>query len=109
VGAVSTLGDERRRNAPGLDRYIAALGAGDEPRRTHEVLDADTRRRERWMLGTRVDRDLDIEWAGPPDHPRALKMLADEGLCAVGPGTVRLTRRGRLLQNAVMHQLMDFA
>jgi coproporphyrinogen III oxidase-like Fe-S oxidoreductase len=32
-----------------------------------------------------------------------------QGLIETGPGTVRLTRRGRLLQNAVMQQLMDFA
>ncbi len=109
VGAVSTLGDERRRNAPGLDRYISALGAGAEPPRTREALDADTRRRERWMLGTRVDDDLDTAWAGPPDNPAALDLMRAQGLIQTGPGTVRLTRRGRLLQNAVMQQLMDFA
>ena len=109
VGAVSTLGDARRRNAPGLDRYIAALAGGDAPPRTREPLDADTRRRERWMLGTRVDRDLDMAWAGPPDNPAALERMQAQGLLETGPGTVRLTRRGRLLQNAVMQQLMDFA
>jgi len=109
VGAVSTLGDARRRNAPGLDRYIAAIDAGDAPPRTREVLDADTRRRERWMLGTRVDGDLDTAWAGPPDNPEALGRMQAQGLLETGPGTVRLTRRGRLLQNAVMQQLMDFA
>jgi oxygen-independent coproporphyrinogen-3 oxidase len=109
VGAVSTIGEERRRNAPGLDRYLTALGAGDSPPRTRESLDADTRRRERWMLGTRVDRDLDTAWAGPPDHPEAMQIMETGGLIETGPGTVRLTRRGRLLQNAVMQQLMDFA
>lgn len=109
VGAVSTLGDERRRNAPGLDRYIAAIAAGEAPPRTREPLDADTRRRERWMLGTRVDRDLDTAWAGAPDNPAALERMEAQGLIHTGPGTVRLTRRGRLLQNAVMQQLMDFA
>lgn len=109
VGAVSTIGAERRRNAPGLDRYIAALEGGDAPPRTTEHLDPDTRRRERWMLGTRVDDDLDTAWAGPPDHPAALEMLQSQGLLVAGPGTVRLTRRGRLLQNAVMQQLMEFA
>ena len=109
VGAVSTIAPRRRRNAPGIDRYMAALAAGDAPVRTHEELDADTRRRERWMLGTRVDSDLDVAWAGPPDHPAALEMLETEGLLETGPGTVRLTRRGRLLQNAVVQQLMDFA
>jgi coproporphyrinogen III oxidase-like Fe-S oxidoreductase len=54
-------------------------------------------------------RDLDTAWAGPPDNPEALGRMQAQGLLQTGPGTVRLTRRGRLLQNAVMQQLMDFA
>jgi putative oxygen-independent coproporphyrinogen III oxidase len=109
VGAVSTLGGERRRNAPGLDRYMAALARGDAPPRTREVVQPDTRRRERWMLGTRLDEPLDMEWAGPPDHPEALEALVQGGLVEMGERTVRLTRRGRLLQNAVVQQIMDFS
>ena len=109
VGAVSTIGGERRRNAPGLDRYMAALGAGEAPPRTAEAIDPDTRRRERWMLGTRLDEPLDMAWAGAPDRPDALDALVARGLVERGDGTVRLTRRGRLLQNAVMQQIMDFA
>lgn len=109
VGAVSTLGGERRRNAPGLDRYMAALTGGADPPRTHEAVDADTRRRERWMLGTRLDEPLDIAWAGSPDHPDALGVLEERGLIERRDGTVILTRRGRLLQNAVVQQIMDFA
>lgn len=109
VGAVSTLGGTRRRNAPGLDRYMAALAAGDDPPRTAEAVDDDTRRRERWMLGTRLDEPLDVAWAGPPDNPDALAALEQRGLLVRGEGTVLLTRRGRLLQNAVVQQIMDFA
>lgn len=109
VGAVSTIAGERRRNAPGLDRYMAALARGDAPPRTRDPLDADTLRRERWMLGTRLDEPLDLAWAGPPDHPAALDALAARGLLQRGEGTVQLTRRGRLLQNAVVQQIMDFA
>ena len=109
VGAVSTIAGERRRNAPGLDRYMAALAAGDDPPRTRDALDADTLRRERWMLGTRLDEPLDLGWAGPPDRPVALGQLEQRGLVERGEGTVRLTRRGRLLQNAVVQEIMDFA
>lgn len=109
VGAVSTIRGERRRNAPGLDRYVQALAAGDAPPRTADRLGPDTVRRERWMLGTRLDEPLDMGWAGPPDRPAALDRLAEGGLLERGGGTVRLTRRGRLLQNAVVQQIMDFA
>ena len=39
----------------------------------------------------------------------SLARMEAQGLVETGPGTVRLTRRGRLLQNAVMQQVMDFA
>src|SRR5207244_2454462 len=51
IGAVSTLGSERRRNAPGLARYIAALERGEAPPRELEALDDDVRARERVMPG----------------------------------------------------------
>lgn len=107
VGAVSTVDGLRWRNAPGVDRYIAALAAGGAPDRSEEPLDDDTRRRERWMLGLRLDRPLDVAWAGPPDHPEALRRLADLGLVENGEGTVTLTRRGRFVENAVLNELME--
>ena len=109
VGAVSTVGGARWRNAPGLDGYIADLTAGAPPRRTHESLDGDTRRRERWMLGLRLDRPLAMAWAGPPDHPEALERLAGWGLIERDARTVTLTREGRFLQNAVLQELMEYA
>jgi len=108
IGAVSTVGDRRWRNAADLDGYTAAAAAGATPRRTTEILDADTRRRERWMLGLRLDRPLPTEWAGPPDHPDALAELAQLGLLASDGGFVTLTREGRFVQNAIVGKLMDF-
>lgn len=107
VGAVSTIDGVRRRNAAGLARYIEALGRGEAPPRTYEPLDEDTRRRERWMLGTRLDRPLDLAWAGPPDRPEAIDRLAELGLVTAGAGTVALTRRGRFLQSSVLNELME--
>jgi oxygen-independent coproporphyrinogen-3 oxidase len=76
VGAVSTVAGRRWRNNPGLEGYIAAVGRGDTPPRTHEPLDADDMRRERWMLGLRLDRGMPLSWAGPPDRPDALERLS---------------------------------
>ena len=58
VGAVSTVAGVRRRNLPGLGRYLGALAHGESPPRELEVLDADTRARERLMLGLRLDEPL---------------------------------------------------
>lgn len=109
VGAVSTVAGERWRNAAGVDAYVAALGAGRDPARTGESLDPDTRRRERWMLGLRLDRPLRMAWAGPPDHPEAIDRLQGWGLLRRSGDAIHLTREGRFLQNAVLQELMEYA
>ncbi len=109
VGAVSTIAHVRSRNPIDLHRYIATLGSDEPMPRTEEALDDDMVRRERWMLGLRLDDALDAEWAGPPDYPDALKKLAAAGLLEYADGQVRLTRRGRFVQNAVLHELMEYA
>jgi putative oxygen-independent coproporphyrinogen III oxidase len=109
VGAVSTVDGVRWRNATGLAAYIGQVDADGVPARTTEALDAATRRRERWMLGLRLDRPLDTAWAGPPDHPEVLARLEAGGLLSAAAGRVALTRRGRFVQNAVLHELMEYA
>jgi putative oxygen-independent coproporphyrinogen III oxidase len=110
VGAVSTLDGVRRRNAPGLAGYVSAVRAGEDPPRTVEPLDADVRRRERWMLALRLDEPLELGWSGPPDHPEALPALRRAGLVAddAGDARLQLTREGRFLQNAVLRELVEF-
>ena len=60
IGAVSTLGRERRRNLPKLAAYLAAGVAGEPPPREIEVLDDATRLRERVLLGLRLDAPLPL-------------------------------------------------
>jgi oxygen-independent coproporphyrinogen-3 oxidase len=103
VGAVSTLGQERRRNAPSVGRYVAALGAGDDPPRELELLDEDTRAVERLMLGLRLDEPFAVEAngvAGVVDGS-ALDRLVERGLVERTNGAVRLSPRGRMLGGAV--------
>jgi putative oxygen-independent coproporphyrinogen III oxidase len=109
VGAVSTVAGRRWRNAPGLERHIAALAAGHAPPRTEEALDADDRRRERWMLGLRLEGGVPLAWLGPPDRPEALTRLEAAGLLVREGDGVALTRAGRFVQNAVLHELMEYA
>ena len=108
VGAVSTLGRERRRNLPSVARYVAALANGDTPPREVERLDAPTRAVERLMLGLRLDEPFAVETAGVEDvvDADALERLTVAGLVdRVGEG-VRLTPRGRMLGGAVTAELL---
>lgn len=109
IGAVSTVGSRRWRNAPDLAGYISRIGAGHAPRRTGEDLDEDTRRRERWMLGLRLDRPFRMDVAGPPDHADALPHLAEIGLVSYSDDELRLSRDGRFVQNAILCELMEYA
>ncbi len=110
VGAVSTLAGIRRRNQPGLGRYIAALLGGHAPPRETEALDEATKERERLLLGLRLDEPLSIaEVAGALDA-RAAQRLVVGGLVELsengcGP-TVSLTRRGRFLGGGVTAELL---
>ena len=109
VGAVSTVAGRRWRNRPGVAGYVAALARGDDPPRTVEPLDDDDLRRERWMLGLRLADGLDLDWAGPPDRPDAIERLGAAGLLRAGDGGLVLTREGRFVQNAILHELMEYA
>ncbi len=108
VGAVSTLGTERRRNLPSVARAVAARDGGDAPPREVERLDATTRAVERLMLGLRLDEPFAVETADVEDvvDADALERLTLAGLVVrVGDG-VRLTPRGRLLGGAVTAELL---
>ena len=83
---------------------------GEAPPRTHEPLDADDMRRERWMLGLRLDR------GHAPGVGRAARTArtpssasAPPACCATTARRSSLTREGRFVQNAILHELMEYA
>jgi putative oxygen-independent coproporphyrinogen III oxidase len=111
IGAVSTVGDLRRRNAPRLGPYLAALARGERPPRELEPLDAGTRARERLMLGLRLDEPLAVAPVADALDAAALARLERLGLAArTGAGGrdggLALTRRGRFLGGAVTAELL---
>jgi oxygen-independent coproporphyrinogen III oxidase len=106
IGAVSTVGEWRWRNAPKLAAYLASLGAGRRPPREHEALDDRTRRRERLMLGLRLDRPVPLADVAPVADVDALARLQRLGLAERRNGGVVLTSRGRFLGGAVTAELM---
>jgi putative oxygen-independent coproporphyrinogen III oxidase len=110
VGAVSTVAGLRRRNLPGLGRYAGALAGGQPPPREIEVLDAETRARERLLLGLRLDEPLPIAAVERALDRGAVERLTTRGLVELtadnGRSTVVLTRRGRFLGGGVTVELL---
>ena len=106
IGAVSTVRGRRWRNTPKLAAYRDALAAGRAPARELEPLDAETLRRERVLLGLRLDEPLRLDGLESALDRAALDRLAGLGLVRRRNGTLALTRRGRFLGGAVTADLL---
>ena len=101
VGAVSTLGGERRRNTPKLTRYLQ--GHYD---REIELLDEETRARERVMLGLRLDEPLPVGGLRSALDAEGLARAERLGLAVDAGETLALTRRGRFLGGGVTAEIV---
>ena len=111
IGAVSTLGAERRRNTPRLSGYLSALDRGEPPEREVELLDGPVRDLERVMLALRLDTGLPLSAAGSAIDEDALARFERLGLASRraerdGGARLVLTPRGRLLGGAVTAELL---
>ena len=111
IGAVSTIDGVRRRNTPKLGRYVAELGAGRRPERELERLPGGVRRRERVMLGLRLDEPLSLAGLEEAVDREALRRLERLGLASragdgAGGETLSLTGRGRFLGGGVTAELL---
>jgi oxygen-independent coproporphyrinogen III oxidase len=106
IGAVSTVRGRRWRNAPKLAAYRDALAASRAPARELEPLDAETLRRERVLLGLRLDEPLRLDGLESALDRSALDRLAGLGLVRRRNGTLALTQRGRFLGGAVTADLL---
>jgi oxygen-independent coproporphyrinogen III oxidase len=111
IGAVSTLGAERRQNTPRLNGYLSALGRSEPPEREIEPLAEPVRDLERVMLALRLDSGLLLSAAGSAIDEDALARLERLGLASRlaerdGRERLVLTPRGRRLGGAVTAELL---
>ncbi len=106
IGAVSTVGGRRWRNAPSLGRYLGALARGERPPREHEALGDDVKRRERLLLGLRLDEPLPLAGVEPALDTAALARMERLGLAERRGEALALTERGRFLGGAVTAELL---
>jgi oxygen-independent coproporphyrinogen-3 oxidase len=106
VGAVSTVGGRRWRNYPALTAYVAALTAGRRPRRELEAVGGSVRRRERLMLGLRLDEPVPLAAVGDAVDVAGIARLEDLGLAERRGAGLVLTRRGRMLGGGATVELL---
>ena len=108
IGAVSTVGGRRWRNAPRLARYLEALARRTAPAREVEDLGADVQSRERVMLGLRLDEPFRVNGEDSVLDQQALARLAAGGLVTRAGDELSLTHRGRLLGGGVTAELLSY-
>ncbi|OLT28958.1 coproporphyrinogen III oxidase [Actinomadura sp. CNU-125] len=104
-GAHSHVGGTRWWNVKHPAAYAARLAEGVTPAHAREVLDADDRRIERIMLELRLADGCPTDLLDDDD---AVRRLVADGLLERAPqaaGRAVLTRRGRLLADAVVREL----
>ncbi|GAA1505385.1 oxygen-independent coproporphyrinogen-3 oxidase [Agromyces terreus] len=108
-GAHSHVGGVRWWNAKHPAAYAERLSAGHSPAVGREVLDAPTREAERVLLLTRIREGIEIASLHVAGRHAVAGLIAD-GLVdakAALAGVLTLTRRGRLLADAVVRRLLE--
>ena len=101
IGAVTTIDERRWRNTRSLARYLD--GRYD---RDIELLDAETKARERVMLGLRLDEPLRVDGLRKVLDLPGLERVEKLGLAVESEGTLTLTRRGRFLGGGVTAEIL---
>jgi putative oxygen-independent coproporphyrinogen III oxidase len=105
-GAHSHVGGVRWWNVKHPARYAAALQAGCSPAAGREVLSPAEQHTERVMLGLRLADGLLLDVLDTSGRAAADRAVTD-GLATVTPGDrLVLTRRGRLLADTVVRDLL---
>ena len=108
-GAHSHVGGTRWWNVRHPAAYAGRIAAGVSPGQAREVLSGDERQLERVMLLIRLAEGCPAGVLGPAGRANAESVVAD-GLAepgALADGRIVLTRRGRLLADAVTRKLTE--
>jgi len=108
-GAHSHVGGIRWWNVRHPAAYASRIAAGGSPGQAREILTAAERRTEQIMLTTRLASGCPAGALGPAGLRAAAAAVAD-GLASaadLAAGRVVLTRKGRLLADAVIRDLTD--
>ncbi|MEV7972230.1 radical SAM family heme chaperone HemW [Cellulomonas sp. NPDC089187] len=113
-GAHSHIGGVRWWNVKHPRAYADRLSTGASPAAGRELIEPESAQLERVMLGVRLREGLPLTALSAAARTRVAALVADglvDGMAALGRGVdqprVCLTRRGRLLADAVVRELTD--
>lgn len=108
-GAHSHVAGVRWWNVRLPAEHGAAVAAGQSPAQAREVLDSESRRVERVLLGVRLVDGHPVADLTSRGAAAAQRHAADGLLdaAALDGGVLRLTRRGRLLADTVVRDVVD--
>jgi oxygen-independent coproporphyrinogen-3 oxidase len=102
-GAHAHVGGVRWWNAKHPTAYAERLAAGESPALARELLAEETRRVERVLLEVRLRDGLPVELV----ERSGVDAVVSGGLGVLDGDRLVLTRRGRLLADAVVRDLLD--
>ncbi len=105
-GAHSHVGGVRWWNVKHPVAYAARLAEGKSPAQAREQLDDETRRTERVLLEVRLASGLPVDVLDEHGRAALSGLVADDLVTAGRPDRVVLTRRGRMLADAVVRRLL---
>jgi oxygen-independent coproporphyrinogen III oxidase len=97
--AFSTVGERRWENLRDTTEYTRRVLAGEDTTTSHETLSAKTRLGEIAAFALRTSRGMPLEKLTP--WREEIAPLIEHGLLRESNGTIRLTRRGKLLADSV--------
>ena len=108
-GAHSHVGGVRWWNVKHPAAYATRIDAGQSPAAGRETLDSATQAVEAVLLRTRIREGLPLELLDGRGRREVAGLIADELVdpAAAIAGRVVLTRRGRLLADAVVRRLVE--
>jgi oxygen-independent coproporphyrinogen-3 oxidase len=102
-GAHSHVGGVRWWNVKHPSAYAERIAAAESPAYAREILDEETRRVERVLLEIRLRAGLPVDVLDAEGRAALPKL---DGLVDQYDGRLVLTRRGRLLADAVVRDLL---
>ena len=111
--AASYIEEERRRNVASLEGYVSMLDSGVLPVEFREHLEPERRARETAVMNLRRARGVDFDdflrhtgFDARRLFREELDRFATEGLVEVGSDSVRFTRRGLMVADSILSELV---